>query len=490
MKQIEVIGLGAGDIEQLPLGIYRKLTQAQQTIYARTNDHPVIKVLEAERVSFTSFDTLYEEEEQFDTVYARITAQLVEAAKTSEDTVIYAVPGHPMLAEKTVQLLLEQNEVEVLIAGGQSYLDDLFTAMQIDPIEGFQFVDGTDFRRDQLHFGNHLFVCQVYDMFIASEVKLTLLEDLPPAYEVYIVEAAGSRAEKIEKVRLEELDHRMEISNLTTLYIPPVPKGYLHHTFPFLREVMAILRGPDGCPWDKKQTHESLRHHTIEEVYELIEAIDEEDDDHIVEELGDLLMHILLHSQIGEDNGYFTIDDVIQSISDKMIYRHPHVFGGATADTEETVLENWEELKKQEKGKERESVLDGIPVHLPALAKAYKLVSKAGKVGFEWLHVDEVWEKLKEEIDEVIEAVQDKDLTDVEEELGDVLFVLANISRYYKVNPEVALERANRKFISRFQYIENKLEEKRQSPETASLQEMDAYWEEAKKNQAVRGEER
>ncbi|MDM8101474.1 MULTISPECIES: nucleoside triphosphate pyrophosphohydrolase [Oceanobacillus] len=490
MKQIEVIGLGAGDIEQLPLGIYRKLTQAQQTIYARTNDHPVIKVLEAERVSFTSFDTLYEEEEQFDTVYARITAQLVEAAKTSEDTVIYAVPGHPMLAEKTVQLLLEQNEVEVLIAGGQSYLDDLFTAMQIDPIEGFQFVDGTDFRRDQLHFGNHLFVCQVYDMFIASEVKLTLLEDLPPAYEVYIVEAAGSRAEKIEKVRLEELDHRMEISNLTTLYIPPVPKGYLHHTFPFLREVMAILRGPDGCPWDKKQTHESLRHHTIEEVYELIEAIDEEDDDHIVEELGDLLMHILLHSQIGEDNGYFTIDDVIQSISDKMIYRHPHVFGGATADTEETVLENWEELKKQEKGKERESVLDGIPVHLPALAKAYKLVSKAGKVGFEWRHVDEVWEKLKEEIDEVIEAVQDKDLTDVEEELGDVLFVLANISRYYKVNPEVALERANRKFISRFQYIENKLEEKRQSPETASLQEMDAYWEEAKKNQAVRGEER
>lgn len=490
MKQIEVIGLGAGDIEQLPLGIYRKLTQAQQTIYARTNDHPVIKVLEAERVSFTSFDTLYEEEEQFDTVYARITAQLVEAAKTSEDTVIYAVPGHPMLAEKTVQLLLEQNEVEVLIAGGQSYLDDLFTAMQIDPIEGFQFVDGTDFRRDQLHFGNHLFVCQVYDMFIASEVKLTLLEDLPPAYEVYIVEAAGSRAEKIEKVRLEELDHRMEISNLTTLYIPPVPKGYLHHTFPFLREVMAILRGPDGCPWDKKQTHESLRHHTIEEVYELIEAIDEEDDDHIVEELGDLLMHILLHSQIGEDNGYFTIDDVIQSISDKMIYRHPHVFGGATADTEETVLENWEELKKQEKGKERESVLDGIPVHLPALAKAYKLVSKAGKVGFEWSHVDEVWEKLKEEIDEVIEAVQDKDLTDVEEELGDVLFVLANISRYYKVNPEVALERANRKFISRFQYIENKLEEKRQSPETASLQEMDAYWEEAKKNQAMRGEER
>ncbi|MFD1417067.1 bifunctional methyltransferase/pyrophosphohydrolase YabN [Oceanobacillus jeddahense] len=481
MKQIEVIGLGAGDLDQLPLGIYRKLNQAQQTVYARTLDHPVIEALEAEGVSFTSFDSLYEEEEQFGAVYHRITEKLVETAKTSESSVIYAVPGHPMLAEKTVQLLLKQKEVEVSIAGGQSYLDDLFTALQIDPIEGFQFVDGTDFRRNQLNLRNHLFICQVYDTFIASEVKLTLLEDLPPDYEIYIVEAAGSIAEKMEKVPLEELDHRMEISNLTTLYIPPVPEGYLHHTFSFLREVMAILRGPDGCPWDKKQTHESLRHHTIEEVYELIEAIDEEDDDHIVEELGDLLMHILLHSQIGEDNGYFTIDDVIQSISDKMIYRHPHVFQATVADTEEAVLQNWDELKKQEQGKERESVLDGIPAHLPALAKAYKLVSKAGKVGFEWGYVDEVWEKLKEEMNEVMEAVQEKEWSDIEEELGDVLFVLANISRYYKVNPEIALERANRKFNDRFQYIEKKLRENNQTPETVSLQEMDDYWEEAKK---------
>ncbi|GGP11576.1 nucleoside triphosphate pyrophosphohydrolase [Oceanobacillus neutriphilus] len=481
MKQIEVIGLGAGDLEQLPLGIYRKLIKTQQPVYARTLDHPVIKALEAEGVSFISFDQLYEEEEQFGMVYERITEKLIEAAKTSGNTVIYAVPGHPMLAEKTVQLLLEQYETAVSIAGGQSYLDDLFTAMKIDPIEGFQFVDGTDFKRNQLNLRNHLFVCQVYDTFIASEIKLTLLEDLPPDYEIYIVEAAGSSAEKIEKVPLEELDHRMEISNLTTLYIPPAPEGYLHHTFPFLREVMAILRGPDGCPWDKKQTHESLRYHTIEEVYELIEAIDEEDDNHIVEELGDLLMHILLHSQIGEDNGYFTIDDVIQSISDKMIYRHPHVFSTTVADTEEAVLQNWEELKKQEKGKERESILDGIPAHLPSLAKAYKLTSKAGKVGFEWGQVEEVWEKLKEEINEVIEAVEEKEFTDVEEELGDVLFVLANISRYYKVNPEVALERANRKFVSRFQYIEEKLKENQQTPKTASLQEMDAYWEEAKK---------
>ncbi|MFD1068161.1 bifunctional methyltransferase/pyrophosphohydrolase YabN [Oceanobacillus locisalsi] len=482
MKQIEVIGLGAGDLEQLPLGIYRKLIQTKQTIYARTYHHPVIQALEEEGIFFTSFDQLYEEEAQFDTVYERITRELTETAKTSDEPLIYAVPGHPMLAEKTVQLLLEQEEVDVSIAGGQSYLDDVFTAMQIDPIEGFQFVDGTDFRRNQLQLRQHIFVCQVYDAFIASDVKLTLLEDLPPDYTIYIVDAAGSSAEKITKIPLEALDHTMEISNLTTLYIPPVPEGYLHHTFPFLREVMAVLRGPDGCPWDKKQTHESLRYHTIEEVYELIEAIDEEDDDHIIEELGDLLMHVLLHSQIGEDNGYFTIDDVIQTISDKMIYRHPHVFQTTAADTEEAVLENWEELKKQEKGKDRESVLDGIPSYLPALTKAYKLTSKAGRVGFEWKHVGEVWDKLKEEIDEVMEAIEEKDAADVEEELGDVLFVLANISRYYKVHPEVALERANRKFSSRFRYIEKKLLENNQTPQNASLQEMDNYWDEAKKS--------
>lgn len=485
MSQIEIIGLGAGDLDQLPYGIYKKLTSVTETVYARTLDHPVIEALTSEGTDFTSFDSYYQEEEQFESVYERIAASLVETAKKQKEAVVYAVPGHPMLAEKSVQLLLEQKEVEVIVAGGQSYLDDLFTAMKIDPIEGFQFVDGTDFRRNQLNLQNHLFVCQVYDSFIASEVKLTLLEELPPSYEVFIVDAAGSSTQTIEKVALEALDHQMNISNLTTIYIPPAPDKYLHHTFSFLREIMAVLRGPEGCPWDKKQTHESLRHHTIEEVYELIEAIDAEDDDHIVEELGDILMHVVLHSQIGEDNGYFTIDDVIRSISDKMIYRHPHVFQGEKADTVEAILENWDELKQKEKGKERQYVLDGIPGHLPSLAKAYKLTSKAAKVGFEWEKVDGVWEKLKEELAEVIEAVNEKEHTDIEDELGDVLFVLANLSRYYKVNPEVALERANRKFIYRFNYIEEKLQEKNQTWETTPLEEMDTYWEEAKRKQRM-----
>lgn len=482
MSKIEIIGLGAGDVNQLPFGIYKKLVHAEMVVYSRTLDHPVIESLQDEGVRFEAFDHMYEEEEQFGAVYERITNALLEQAKAVE-TLIYTVPGHPMLAEKTVQLLLEQTEIEVEVMGGQSYLDDLFTSLKIDPIEGFQFVDGTSFTRSQLDYRHHIIFCQVYDRFVASEVKLSLLEDLPPDYEVIIIEAAGSKQESITKVSLEELDHTMEISNLTSVYIPPAPDNLLHHTFDHLREVMATLRSPDGCPWDRKQTHESLREYSIEEVYELVDAIDAGDDNNIIEELGDILMHVILHSQIGEDDGYFTIDDVIRSVTDKMIYRHPHVFSNTKVDSVEDVNRNWEELKKAEKGEERESVLDGIPKHLPSLAKAFKLQKKAAKVGFEWEDVSGVWEKLDEELKEVQEAIEENTLLEMEDEFGDVLFVLANLARYYKINPELALNRANNKFRSRFTYIEEQLTKKGIDMKQASLEEMDAYWDEAKERE-------
>lgn len=483
MSKIEVIGLGAGDINQLSLGIYKKLTNTETTIFTRTIDHPVIDSLQAEGVRFESFDAMYEEEEQFGTVYDRITEALLKHATEASETLIYTVPGHPMLAEKTVQLLLLQEEVEVTVVGGQSYLDDLFTSLKIDPIEGFQFIDGTSFNRSALGYSHHLIFCQVYDRFIASNVKLALLEDLPADYKVTIIEAAGSEQERITMIPLEELDHSMEISNLTSVYVPPAPPTVLNHTFSRLREVMATLRGPGGCPWDQEQTHESLREYTIEEVYELIDAIDAEDDDNIIEELGDILMHVMLHSQIGEDAGYFTIEDVIRSITDKMIFRHPHVFSNTKVDSVDDVNKNWEELKKQEKGDERKSVLDGIPKHLPSLAKAFKIQKKAAKVGFNWENVTDIWEKLDEEVKEVQEAIQMKSMNEIEDEFGDVLFVLANLTRYYKINPEIALNRANQKFISRFTFIEEQFEKKRANINKATLEEMDAYWNEAKERE-------
>lgn len=300
--KIEVIGLGAGNIEQLPFGLYQTLKNAPITIYARTLDHPVITYLQEEGVHFQSFDIIYEKHHQFDAVYEEIVDILVRQAETED--ILYAVPGHPMLAERTVQLLLEHPTADIHLLGGQSYLDDLFTALKIDPIDGFQFVDGTSFDRTSLQYKQHIIFCQVYDAFIASDVKLALLEDLPAHYEVTIVEAAGMVNEKLLTVPVEELDRVMEMSNLTSVYVPPIKEALPHH-FQTLRETIQILRGPNGCPWDRKQTHASLRKYLQEEAYELIDAIQREDDEGIIEELGDVLLQVMLHSQIGEDDGFY-----------------------------------------------------------------------------------------------------------------------------------------------------------------------------------------
>ena len=482
MNKIEVIGLGAGDYDQLPLGIYKKLISTDQVIYTRTNDHPVVKQLQTEGVSFYTFDSIYEEESSFDAVYDRIVQTLVAQAEIKD--VIYTVPGHPMLAEKTVQLLLENEKAEVQIRGGQSYLDDMFSALGIDPIEGFQFVDGTSFTRRQLQLESHLIFCQVYDRMVASDVKLALLEDLPADYEVTVVRAAGTEEEKVTPMPLEELDRFSGVDNLTSVYVPPVPADMLHHTFDNLRDVIHRLRAPGGCPWDRAQTHESLREHAIEEVYELIEAIDQGDDEGIIEELGDVLLQVMLHSQIGEDHGYFTVEDVIQAITEKMIHRHPHVFGDRAVESVEEVHKNWDQLKQEEKGhRNRKSALDGIPEQLPALAKAYKLQKKAAKVGFDWDHIEDIQNKLDEELAEVAEAIQADNQEEVEKEFGDVLFVLANMARFYKINPEIALNRTNQKFHFRFTYMEGKLTSQGKQLEKTPLATMDSYWEEAKERE-------
>ncbi|MDY0394854.1 nucleoside triphosphate pyrophosphohydrolase [Virgibacillus halophilus] len=447
-------------------------------VWARTLDHPVITVLEKEGITFSSFDDVYEGEDVFESVYEKIAGILLEKSREM-GKVVYAVPGHPMLAEKTVQLLLEQEDVSVTVAGGQSYLDALFTSLQIDPIDGFQFVDATNFQRSELNYRTNIVFCQVYDAFVASDVKLTLLEDLPASYEVTVIEAAGSALEKKVTVPLEDLDRVMEISNLTSVYIPAAPAGLLHHTFGSLREVIHILRAPGGCPWDQAQTHETLKEYAIEEIYELIDAIDEKDDAGMIEELGDVLLQVMLHSQIGEDEGYFTIDDVIQSVTDKMVHRHPHVFTPESGEQKD-----WDALKQEEKGKKvRKSLLSGIAKSLPALSKAYQLQKRAAKVGFDWENATDIWDKLEEEIREVKEAVDNGNVKEIEKEFGDILFVLANLTRYYKINPEFALHTSNQKFISRFNYIEQQVKARERSLQETSLEEMDKYWDEAKERE-------
>lgn len=481
MNKITVVGLGAGDLNQLPLGIYRLLQNENQEIFVRTSDHPVLQELKKEGLHFESFDHVYEEKAQFEDVYKEIVRQLVEAAEYQD--MVYVVPGHPMLAEKTVQLLIEkrkQGKVDLRIEGGHSYLDAAFSSLEIDPIEGLQFLDATDLKREEIQFRNHTILCQVSDAGVASEVKLTLLEDLPPEYPVTVVTAAGSKGEKLATVPLADLDRSIKVNNLTSVYVPPVEKQKLNHQFARLREIIRILRSPEGCPWDRKQTHESLRKYLIEEAYEFIDAVNRQDDEHMVEELGDVLLQVMLHSQIGEDEGFFTVDDVIVSITEKMIRRHPHVFDEATAENAEEVVTNWETIKMEEKGTKPVSILESVPASFPGLLQAEELQKKAAKVGFDWDSPEPVIEKVKEEWEEFQEARLNKDQEEMEKEFGDWLFAIANLGRHYGINSENALQRTNQKFRTRLFSMEQTAETGGKTLADYDLDELEQLWVDAK----------
>ncbi|MEH7300947.1 nucleoside triphosphate pyrophosphohydrolase [Neobacillus drentensis] len=482
-KKIEVLGLGAGDLEQLPMGVYKKLLGSSH-LFLRTKEHPVVQELEKEGMTYSSFDSVYEKHDQFEAVYEEIVQTLLQ--KAEHETVVYAVPGHPLVAERTVQLLLQygpENQVEISIGGGQSFIDALFASLKIDPVEGFQLLDGNALHVGQLQLEQHIFISQVYDQFIASNVKLTLMEKLPDDYEVFIVTAAGSKQEVIEKVPLYELDRNVSINNLTSVYVPPVvEEEILYKNFSKLREIIAILRGPDGCPWDKKQTHESLKRYLIEETYEVIEAIDSGDIDHLIEELGDVLLQVMLHAQIGEDDGYFSVDDVIEGLSAKMIRRHPHVFGNGKAENAEEVVQNWQAIKEQEKGKSPSSLLEGVSKSQPNLLRAYELQKKAAKVGFDWQEITPALEKVKEELDEFIQELDGTDdgLELAKKEFGDLLFAFVNVARFLNIHPEEALFETNEKFIRRFQYVEERVKESGRAFEEHTLEQLDKYWDDAK----------
>ncbi len=249
--------------------------------------------------------------------------------------------------------------------------------------------------------------------------------------------------------------------------------------FEKLWNVMKRLRRE--CPWDKEQTHDSIKAATLEEAYEAVEAIDEKDYDSLKGELGDLLLHIVFHSAIAEEKNEFTLNEVINGITEKLIRRHPHIFGDVKVKDSKEIEKNWEAIKLKEKG--RESVLDGVPKSLSALLRSYRLQEKASKVGFDWQEKTDVWQKVEEELREFKEAENSEDIEKTEEELGDLLFALVNYSRFLKINPENALRRANEKFIKRFQYVEKRLKEEGYDITKTDLETMDKFWNEKKESE-------
>ncbi len=259
-------------------------------------------------------------------------------------------------------------------------------------------------------------------------------------------------------------------------------KNFLKEPRPLyaLMELASALRSKNGCPWDRAQTSDTLKPYLIEEAYEVFDAIENNDNDNLKEELGDLLYQIYAHAAIAEEEGRFNIDEIAEGIIKKMIFRHPHVFGNEKLNNKEEVIDKWEALKKKEK-KEKESILDGVPVHLPALLRAYRIQQKASRIGFDWEKIDDVKAKLDEEINEFKNALDENKSEKIFEELGDILFTLVNISRFININPEEALSKTTKKFVKRFRYIEKELRQAGKNFTDMTLKELDEIWERAKK---------
>lgn len=478
---IKILGLGPGYKDSLTIGALEALKSCKK-IFFRTEKHPTIEYIKSLGIKFDVYDSFYENYDNFDEVYSAISKDLIQKHKEHED-IIYGVPGHPLVAEKSVSMLIElctEHNIEYKILPAVSFIEAIMEALKIDPIQGIKIVDAFEIKNTILHNNTGIIITQVYNKLIASEVKLALSEYYNDSEEIYFVRAAGVQdLESIRKIKLYELDRQEDIDYLTSLYIPKGTKAL--KDFYDLVKIMDVLRGENGCPWDLEQDHKSLKRCLIEEAYEVIDAIEKEDENNLIEELGDLLLQVVFHSKIGKDEGYFNIYDVTEGICEKMINRHPHIFGKIKLDSSEEVLDNWESIKKKEKGYSTYTEeLEHISRSLPGLIRAEKVQKKAAKVGFDWEEIKPALDKVKEEYIEVLEVYNSKNREKIIDELGDLIFATVNVCRFLKVDPEEAVNHTTEKFIHRFRFIEKHVINTGNNLKDMSLEDLDKLWENAK----------
>ncbi len=409
--------------------------------FARTARHPAIDDLAAQGITFTALDQLYDHGDDLDAVYSAIASYVVDAAH-AHDEVVYAVPGSPNVAEKTV-LLLRAANVEVEIVPGVSFADLAWARLGIDPLAGVRVVDARAFAIDAAGMGGPMLIAQADTMFVLSDVKLALLEVVAPDHDVTVLQRLGLPDEHISKIPLAALDREVEPDHLTSVF---VDTGELTVASEFARLVALTerLRGPGGCPWDAKQTHHSLRRHVLEEAYEVAEAIealpvdapsgdiDLEQYDALEDELGDLLFQVVIQSVLAAEAGGFTVADVARRVHDKLVRRHPHVFGDVNVSGADEVVTNWEQIKREETG--AESIVAGVTAGLPSLLAVQKLLRKADSVGLD-------------------PALDTPNLPD-EEAVGRALATIVAAGKAHDVDAESALAGWARRFRERFQRME------------------------------------
>jgi tetrapyrrole methylase family protein/MazG family protein len=482
---ITIVGLGPGDGRYLTRQAW-EIISAARDIYLRTARHPAVADL-PEHVRQHSFDEIYETADNFEDVYNQIVQELLrlgrEAALAGE-TICYAVPGNPYVGETTVPALVaaaREENLQTIVVPGISFIEPTLAAVGVDGLDGLQVFDALDlaaFYYPAISTDTPLLVGQVYNTFTAGELKLALMALYPETHEVVLVHGAGTEEEHLERIPLYQLDFSRKTAHLTSLYVPPLPYS---GSLPALAETVAYLRGPDGCPWDQEQTPLTMRSGLIEEVAEVLEAIESEKTADICEELGDMLFHIVFQAQMAAEAGDFTLTDVVAGIDTKLRRRHPHVWGDVDLNSSEAVVVNWEKLKEKEKEgpAEPQSILDNIPQTLPALMQAQKIQNRVKKVGFDWPDISGVIEKVAEEIGELKGAENSADQSD---ELGDLLFAVVNWGRWLGIETEIALREANLRFDHRFREVENLARVRGLTLSELDVEALDSLWEEAKEN--------
>jgi tetrapyrrole methylase family protein/MazG family protein len=495
---ITILGLGPGRWDDLTLQARALLEQAASdntTVYFRTLRHPAVEPLKREIPSLRmeSFDSLYNELSDWNTLCQRIAEEICTRAE-QYPPVLYAVPGHPLTGEASVQLILQrarQRRLSTNIVAGLSFLEPVCAALELDPLTaGAQILDATTLaalRIDEIA-GKiistiPLLVAQLYNRGLASAVRLALSECYPDEWPVKLVRAAGidnsDRGETVVEMPLYELDHNSFADHFSTLYVPPLDEMKALRLPETLRYItMRLRREPDGCPWDRQQTHQSLTRYVVEETYEVVEALEENNMEKLAEELGDLLLQVYLHAEIARQDGDFSIGDVFEHVNTKLIRRHPHVFGQVEVDNAGQVVQNWEVIKRQERidsGKDvkTESVLDGAPLAAPALIVSQEYQKRAARTGFDFSNVQGALAKLAEELQELQEATTHEQRR---EEMGDVLFMVAEVARILRIDAEEALRLANRKFRQRFQAMERVIQEEGRAFSSYSLEEWIELW--------------
>jgi len=478
MPTVVVVGLGPGDPSLVTSDTLATI-QSIPVRFLRTAQHPSAHLVP----DATTFDHVYDSADSFSDVYSTIATALADAAHEHE-TVLYAVPGSPLILERTVALLRTHPNITVRTHAAVSFLDEVWRALNIDPVEaGITLVDGHQFSTAAANNTGPMLVAHTHANWVLSDIKLSI-DDPDPTTPVVLLHHLSLPDEQIISTTWADMDHVINADHLTSLYIPQLgtPVGEEMAAF---HQLARTLR--QECPWDIEQTHQTLVRYLLEETYEVVDAIahldpnDPSTDDNLIEELGDVLYQIEFHAAIAEEEGRFSMADVARTAHEKLVARHPHVFGDVVVGSAAEAEANWEAIKSVEKS-ERVGIFDGVVDAAPSLSLAAKVQKRASRVGFDWPDVAGPLAKLQEEFSEVTQAQALNDAVALESEVGDLLFSMVNVARHLDIDPETALRAAVRKFRLRVEAVQSLATERGLSMPDLSLTQLDELWEVVKQH--------